>query len=446
LTPTLYLSIEDAARELDSRILLASAAVQRGLSVVIGQQWLLLNNHAAMPRGLMVFKGMNARQANAMRHISASGPLTAASDEEALGLANKAYIERDINADIAGYCDLFLAQGPLHADAIASKTGARLEVIQTVGNARIDLLRQPFRGLFETEAAAFRAKHGDYVLLNTNIGAVNSNFGGVAQYRDVVIRIGWMDPDEPADVALFQTIVEYDEANMALSRGVVAKLSAVYPQTRVIVRPHGSERLDTWERYCADFPNVRVIRQGRHASWILGARAIVHTCCTTGLEAEVLERAAINLHPESHEELLHRVFIAKIANVCANDTSDVINLLAPVLSGDTSAIDQGRAARMAALEAHITGLGDRFAYERIADAAAALLTSRGAASGDFHWAPTDRERYLGAIQRSDYQREKISLTKDQFEQTWRELTDLAELAVDVRIKQIGDSLFLVEAG
>ncbi|MDA1309783.1 MAG: hypothetical protein O2985_09280 [Proteobacteria bacterium] len=445
MTPTLYLPIEDATRELDSKLLIAGAAVARGLSVVIGQQWLLVNNHEAVPLGLMLFKGMNARQANAMQHIAATGHLTAASDEEAMGLADTAYIQRDINPDIAGYCDMFLAQGPLHAKAIAGKTGAAPEAIRTVGNARIDLLRAPFVGLFEQEAATLQAEHGNYILLNTNIGAVNSAFGGVEQYRDVVIRIGWMDPEKPEDLALFQTIVEYDEANMRLSRDAVAKLSAAFPNTRIIVRPHGSERLDTWEQYCADFPNARVIRRGRHASWILGAKAVVHTCCTTGLEAEILGRAAINLRPDDHQRSLHRVYIANIANVCATGADAVVDLLAPVLDGDTSEIDRGRDNRMTALEAHISGLGDAFAYERIADAAANLLAARGGGPGSFRWQPTDRENYLGSVRRTDYQREKISLSQPQFERAWAELNGLAGLSSPVRVEQIGDSLFLVEA-
>jgi surface carbohydrate biosynthesis protein len=444
ITPTLYLPIEDAARELDSKVLIAGAAVARGLSVVIGQQWLLVNNHAAEPLGLMVFKGMNARQANAMRVVSETGHLTAASDEEAMGLADIPYIQRDIDGDIAGYCHLFLAQGPLHARAIAGKTGASAEAIRVVGNARMDLLRAPFTDLFEREATEMREKHGEYILLNTNIGAVNSAFGGVEEYKQVVVKIGWMQAGDPEDEALFQTIVDYDHANMTLSREVVTKLSAAFPDKTIIIRPHGSERLDTWKAFADGLSNVRVIRQGRHSSWILGSQAVVHTCCTTGLESEILGRAAINLRPENHERSLHRVYIANVANVSADNTDAVIEHLHPVMVGDTSAIDQGRASRMTALEDHITGIGDTYAYQRIADAAVDLLASRGGVPGGFRWEPTDRENYLDAVRRTDYQREKINLSQAQFENAWRELNSLAGMTAEVRTTQIGDSLFLVE--
>jgi len=444
ITPTLYLPIEDAARELDSKVLIAGAAVACGLGVVIGQQWLLVNNHAAMPLGLMVFKGMNARQANAMRVASATGHLTAATDEEAMGLADIPYIQRDIDADIAGYCDLFLAQGPLHARAIAEKTKAPVEAVRTVGNARIDLLRPPFTALFSQEADALRARFGDFILLNTNIGGVNSNFGGIAQYREVVIRIGWMDPDNPEDNALFETIVDFDKANMALSRDVAARLSAAFPDKRIIIRPHGSERLDTWLAFAEGFPNITVIREGRHSSWILASKAVVHTCCTTGLESEILGRPAVNLRPEDHQRSLHRVYIANIANLSASTSDAAIDLVRPTLEGDTTAFDIGRGERMMKLRDHIAGLDDTFAYERIAEAAASRLLERGGVPGGFRWQPTNPDTYLGAVRRTDYQREKINLSQPQFEKTWAELNGLVDQAAGVNIRQIGDSLFLVE--
>jgi len=444
ITPTLYLPIEDAARELDSKVLIAGAAVARGLSVVIGQQWLLVNNHAAQPLGLMVFKGMNARQANAMRVASATGHLTAATDEEAMGLADIPYIQRDIDADIADYCDLFLAQGPLHARAIAGKTKAPDTAIRPVGNARIDLLRPPFTSLFSQEADALRARFGDFILLNTNIGGVNSAFGGIEQYREVVIRIGWMDPNSPEDNALFETIVAFDKANMALSRDVATRLSAAFPDRRIIIRPHGSERLDTWLAFAKDNPNIMVIREGRHSSWILASKAVVHTCCTTGLESEILGRPAINLRPEDHQRSLHRVYIANIANLSASTGDQAIELIRPSLAGDTAIFDEGRDHRMSDLADHITGLDDTFAHERIAEAAASLLLERGGKPGGFRWQPTNPNSYLGAVRRTDYQREKINLSQPQFEKTWTELNDLVGQAGGAAIRQIGDSLFLVE--
>lgn len=445
ITPTFYLTVEDAARELDAKILIAGSAVRRGLSVVIGQQWLLANNHAFVPKGLMLFKGMNARLANAIQVVGESGHLSAALDEEVMGLSDMPYIQRYIDPHIANNCHMFLAQGERHADAIAGKVGIGRDTIRVVGNPRIDLLRPPFLALYQRDADALRAEHGDFVLLNTNAGRANSAFGSVEQFREVVIRVGWMKPDDPDDEALFRSAVDFDLVNLALTRGFVEKMSSASPNTRIIIRPHGSERRETWEKFATRFPNVWVIRDGRHASWMLGARAVVHTCCTTGLEAEILGRAAINIRPKDHEQTLHHVFISNLANVSVNSGDEAASILSPILDGDLSAIDQGHDTRISLLEEHITGLNGSFSHEKIAAAAADLLASKGASPNGFRWRPTDTDRYLGAVRRTDYQHEKIDLSKLEFGTKWRELTALAEISTEVNISQIGDSLFLVEA-
>jgi surface carbohydrate biosynthesis protein len=445
LTPTLYLTVEDAARELDAKILIAGAAVRKGLSVVIGQQWLLVNNHGFIPKGLMLFKGMNARLANATRVVIDSGHLAAALDEEVLGLSDIPYIQRYIDPDLANHCHLFLAQGERHVEAIAGKIKVDKDKIRNVGNPRIDLLRPPFSSLHQKEADSLREEHGDYILLNTNAGRANSAFGSVEQFRDVIIRVGWMKPDDPDDEALFRSAVDFDMVNLALIRDFVVKASAAFPDTRIVIRPHGSERRETWENFGDKFPNVRVIRDGRHASWMLGSHAVVHTCCTTGLEAEILGPVAINIRPVEYNTSLHHVFISNIANVSVNNGDEAITILKRVLVGDRRDIDRDHNQRMTALAEHISGIEGRFSHEKIADAAMELLTSRGATPGHFHWEPTDPENYLGAVRRTDYQREKINLSRPEFESMWRELTALAGDPIDVDIKQIGDSLFLVEA-
>lgn len=445
LTPTLYLTLEDAARELDAKILIAGAAVRKGLSVIIGQQWLLVNNHGFIPKGLMLFKGMNARLANASRVVVDSGHLAAVLDEEVLGLSDTPYIQRYIDPDLANHCHLFLAQGEKHVEAIAGKTKVDKDKIQNVGNPRVDLLRPPFSELYQKEAEGLREEHGDYILLNTNAGRANSAFGSVEQFRDVVIRVGWMKPDDPDDEALFRSAVDFDMVNLALIRDFVVKATTALPNTRIVIRPHGSERQETWDKFGERFPNVRVIRDGRHASWMLGSRAVIHTCCTTGLEAEILGSVAINLRPVDYNTSLHHVFISNIANVSVNSGDETITIVKRVLLRDRRDIDRDHNQRMAALAEHISGLEGRFSHEKIADAAMKLLASRGATPGPFHWEPTDPKSYLGAVRRSDYQREKINLSKPEFEGKWRELTTLAGDPIDTDIKQIGDSLFLVEA-
>ncbi len=59
----LYLPMEIASRELDSRLLLSVIALTYGFEVVIGQKWLIESNIKRMPGGIYLSKTMTRRDA-----------------------------------------------------------------------------------------------------------------------------------------------------------------------------------------------------------------------------------------------------------------------------------------------------------------------------------------------------------------------------------------------
>src|SRR5215218_5186750 len=74
----LYLPMEIASRELDSRLLLSVIALTHGFEVVIGQKWLIESNIRRMPPGIYLSKTMTRRDAESLARARAHGYLTAA--------------------------------------------------------------------------------------------------------------------------------------------------------------------------------------------------------------------------------------------------------------------------------------------------------------------------------------------------------------------------------
>ena len=68
-----YLLIEDAGRELDSRILIAQHLLERGAEVWIGQQLWFVRNFTALRPGVALFKGTNIAQVANMRAARLAG-------------------------------------------------------------------------------------------------------------------------------------------------------------------------------------------------------------------------------------------------------------------------------------------------------------------------------------------------------------------------------------
>src|SRR3954468_861216 len=82
----LYLPMEIASRELDSRLLLSVIALTHGFEVVIGQKWLIESNIRRMPGGIYLSKTMTRRDAASLARARAHGYFPAAIDEEMPGL------------------------------------------------------------------------------------------------------------------------------------------------------------------------------------------------------------------------------------------------------------------------------------------------------------------------------------------------------------------------
>ena len=444
LSPVLYLPIEETNRELRSKILVGLSALHHGLSVVIGQQWLMVNNHAFMPRGVILFKGMNASQTNAMRHVKASGHVVAANDEEAMGLADADHIARDIAPEMRDVCDIFLAQGRFHAGVVQNRLALGPKKVSIVGNPRLDLLREPFRAVHALDGERYRREYGDYILFNTNNGFFNTIFGGHEALRDVQVRTGWIDRNNPEDMALFDQHVRDDEANFQVCVDTIRLLRAAEPSRTIILRPHQGERLETWKALFQDDPKVHVLRESSHLGWLLGASIMLNTGCTTGVEAAVMGCPVLNILPETERPFLRGALLSDVVNRTAVGAREAAELIGEVLRGNTVSLSDGADRRAILLRDHYAGIEGRFAHEAFAAALNGCLDRRDVDRSHFRWRPTEPDRLFTRMNRTDYQKEKVSLTLEAFRQSWNQLATLAGNTLDVQIREIGDSVFVVE--
>ena len=118
LTPTVYIPIEESNRELHSKILIINELLNSGVATILGRQPMVVGNLPHMPRGVVLFKGMNAMPARLMIRASEIGHLCVATDEEGLGLSEPKTMSRNMDPGIGSVCQRFFAQGPRHAEAM----------------------------------------------------------------------------------------------------------------------------------------------------------------------------------------------------------------------------------------------------------------------------------------------------------------------------------------
>jgi surface carbohydrate biosynthesis protein len=371
ISSTAYLLIESAGRELDSRLLMAMAALERGIDVVIGQQWHLLENIGDLPKGVVLFKTMDKRQFEGMNWaVRKHGHLAVVCHEEALGVSDVDFVGREIHVPIMDVCELLLAQGEVHRKSIEERTGLPSQRAPVVGNPRMDLLRPELRGLQQAAADELRQKADRPIaLLNSNCSGANHAWFDVPQYKGLCRQIGWIgDESDLESERLFERHIRTDLANMEALRQVAHALARARPDILVLVRPHPNEKLDHWVETCRPFPNIKLSRQGSHLSAILASDVMLSAGCTTGIEAEMLDVPAISIRAEGSSDFMFNIFAANFVNMVAEGADDAAQKALRILSGDHSEIDDGRAARRAVFDKLVVGLDGKFSHELFVDA------------------------------------------------------------------------------
>jgi len=310
--PFLYLPIEVASRELHAKLLLTYFAVERGFEVVIGWKRMMNKNLRYMPPGIVMFKTLTVNDAVAMRAARAVGHRIAVIDEEVPGLVATTQKLRWVTRDSVEASDLIFTTGAEHDEAMRRFHPAHADRYRIVGNPRWDLLRPELRGSHAEEVAAIRRRYGPFILINTNFAILNSARRPPAEYRKWFVKNGRFDLSKAEDVIFLDEIFEMEGANTAAVHELVRALPAHLPDHRVIVRPHPIERTETWSELLRDVPRAQMVREGAAVPWIMASDALVHTNCTTGVEAFALDKAAISLQPAKLS--IYEVYLANRVN------------------------------------------------------------------------------------------------------------------------------------
>jgi surface carbohydrate biosynthesis protein len=442
-TPTVYLPIETLSRELDGRLLLASRLLRHHVPVVIGQQWLMYQNLAGgYPPGSVLLKGLNRIQAGVAMHLAGRGNICFACDEEALSLSSEDFMSRDIFPSMAESCALIFAQGDFHRRALINRTGCSADKVVSVGNARLDLLRPTFRKFHDREVAQIKERLGDFVLFNTNTGVVHSAWGSEEEHEQVMIRTGWLDEKEPWTFDMHRRTVTLDHINYDLTKRTIRALASEDPSLKIVLRPHPAESTDAWLTDFTDLPNVEVIRDGNVVAMILASRLVLHTGCTTGVEAMLLGHPTMSIRPDDPEQDQWRWFVSNHINPVAIGAGEAVAKTRRFLAGTLDLETERAEARRDARNLHFSGLQGDFVFETTATKILGQIRARDLYDQNFRWSA--RERVLDAIERAAYLKRKMSISLQEIRERYRFLLHHARGGRPTSIRQIGDSVFLFE--
>jgi surface carbohydrate biosynthesis protein len=357
VTPsTLIVPVENQARELDPKLLLAAVAAERGLPVVLGSRAFIHYALHRLPRGVYLAKSMRRLSERMFSIARDLGHEIVALDEEALVHAPPdAYFERRLSAGAVRQVSHLLCWGPENAELFERFPACRTIPIHVTGNPRTDLLRPELRGYHDAEVARIRAEHGDFILFNSSFGTVNA-------FVDAIRETGERESAN-APGAFATGRAAHRRALFEHCVAMLPVLADAFSERTIVVRPHPSERHEAWQAIAREHPNVRVTARGSALPWLIAARVIVHNGCTTGLEGTLLDRPVIAYRPVVSER--YDEHLPNSLSHSASSVHELVDLVGRVLAGRLGPYDA--ADRHKTIEYYLEAMDGPLASDRIVD-------------------------------------------------------------------------------
>lgn len=354
----LIIPIEEQSRELDAKLLLASVAAERGFQVIVGSRHEIHLQAARLPAGIYYaksFRPVSLRMFDILRGLGFE--IVACDEEGLLPCPDEFYFERRVSPETLARISNLFAWGPDDAALFRRYPEFDGTAIHVTGNPRADLLRPELRAWYKEDVDRLRRRYGDFVLINTNFGAVN--------HRVSSLVLANQPHSKEPDANRFQSLVtEHKAALFSHFKDIVPKLSRAFPDVSIVVRPHPVEDSEPWREAAADCPNVHVVHEGNVIPWLLAAKVLVQNNCTTAVEAYVLGRPVVNYQPVRSER-----FDAKLCTElshCAFDFEDLRGTLRDILDGRLGALDGPDQRKLIA--SRFAGIDGPLAADRIIDA------------------------------------------------------------------------------
>jgi surface carbohydrate biosynthesis protein len=378
---------------------------------------------------VVLFKGNNRIQALFMQQAQRGGHRTASIDEESFVSSSATEIGAQYHALAEAHCDLFLTQGAFQRRVVLQRFPTAADRIVVTGNPRADLLRDARFRPVDPIVEEYRAAAGPYLLLNTNFTSINPKLGDAYSYYQTCLRVGVLDDPEMPPFKRFMTWCRWERENLRAMTKLIRRLSEQDRDRRIVIRPHPSERADVWAEQMSGIPGVDVRAEGDHLAWIDRADILVHSGCSTGLEAYLLGRPAISLTPG--DKWWPTPALSNIVNPVAATVEQAEELLQRPASAATEE-NSGAASN---LDDYLFRLSDPPAATRIAGLLSELSKNM-----------EDRPHAASAIVGSSASRRMVDKAFISLDETRRRL-DLAAAAIGTgmvpRVTEIAPSVFQI---
>lgn len=283
----LLIPAEIKSRDLYGRLYLAQKAAQRGYRVFIGHSKELHKKLPQFPRGLILEDDVTFQCRHFIKNATKAGYGIVSIDEESIAVtSDQRYVMQRIHYPNLEKVLLHFTRGEGDKEAILNKAPANKNICPLIpaGNTRIDLLREKNID-FHIADAPHKWDPNDVIVVMSRFSRSNPYSVTREEMRSKLQAKFDFTDEQFAD---FCKYLDHTDALFDAFVPMAEKIPALFPDKKVVFRPHPSENFRLWEDIAARHDNAYCIHKGTAVQWAINSAAMVHTGCTTAIESALL--------------------------------------------------------------------------------------------------------------------------------------------------------------
>lgn len=321
-----YFPYETKNRELDGKLLLTSHLLDKGYEVVIGSRKAIRTEALSQKNGLYFLKSVSVEEKKLYQRLKQNGHQIFLLHAEG-GIHyknNKSNILSAFNPELINLIDKNFVFGENIKHSVEILVNYYENIVS--GEPRFDLLKPRFSVYFQKEVRVLKDKYQDFILINTNFGLSNAYVGEdkILKYYSTENTLS----SKAKELLLYK--LDFLKNVFHLYLEAIELISEKFPDINFVIRPHPSESEKPYLILAEKYKNIYVQKEGNVAKWIIGAKAVIHYDCTTGMESALAKTPVISYIPKKDDSILAWLPVALSHQV--SDTKQLINQINKILN------------------------------------------------------------------------------------------------------------------
>ena len=314
----LYITIENANRELNAKLLIANEAIGRGYNVIIGSKDIIWSIADNLIPGPILEKSLGKNLRNIIIKNYKLKFTIFLLDEESLTYASKKqYFYFNFYKNNQKYLTNFFLSNNKQRTMLLSDNNINKKKLILTGTPKYELYKKKYRGLYEKEVKNILKRYGKFILITSRFGNINHNKINTDSLKNL-----------DKNYQNFSSKIFYLFLEMTLL------LAKSFSKIKIIYRPHPSENINYVKNEFIKYKNINVIYEGNVVPWIIASKILVHNKCTTGFEGLLLDKEVVHYDPLPYKSLHNSFF--KILGYRCKKKSQVIEICKKIIAENFS--------------------------------------------------------------------------------------------------------------